>query len=206
MISQNILPWRKIVVAEFFHHGQNAWSLKKTCHKEKWLLQNSSIMDKIHDHSTNVAYEKNGCCEILPSWTKSTISHKNPPWRKMVVAEFFHHRQNPWPLKISAHNWIRNLGKNGYVLEIPPSWKKKMPSVGNSSFMEEKMAKCWKFFLHGRKTGKCLKFLLDGRQKFKVLGACPSWRKNDNYWKFTFQGRKMVKVLENFSFREEKND
>ena len=76
------------------------------------MLQNSFVMDKIHDHS------------------------KFPPARELEILE-----------KMA-------------VLEIPPSWKKKFPSVGNSSFMEEKMAKCWKFLIHERKNGKCWKYLL----------------------------------------------
>ena len=156
-ITQKIQPWRKMVVAEFFHHGQNPRSLKKSSLGEKWLLRNSSIMDKIYDLSKNPALEKNGCCGILPSWTKSTISQKIQSWRKMVVAEFFHHGQNPRSLKKSSlgqkwllrnssimdkihdHSKILALEKNR-CCGILPSWTKS--TISQKSLALEKNYCC----------------------------------------------------------------
>ena len=125
------------------------------------MLRNSSIMDKIHNLSKNPALEKNGCYRILPSWKKSTISQTIQPWRKMVVAEFFHRGQYPrslkkfrlgekWLLqnsfimdKIHDHSKfprareLEIMEEKMLVLEVSPSWKKNWVSVGNSSFMEE---------------------------------------------------------------------
>ena len=132
-ISQKIQPWRKMVVVEFFHHGQNPRSLKSSALEK-------SIMDKIHDHSKNPTLEKNGCCGILPSWTKSMTTQNFQSWRKWLS------RNSSIMDKIQDHSEKYCLGENGCRKILPLQTK----SMTTQKILPWRKMVAAEFFHHGQ--------------------------------------------------------
>jgi len=66
---------------------------KPNSQSKKWLSLESPLKYPEVEMCENIT--KNGCCKIVPSLTKSVISQKILPSRKIVIVELFHHGQNP---------------------------------------------------------------------------------------------------------------
>ena len=94
-----------MVVAKFFPHGQNPQSLIKIHLGEKWLLQNSSIIDKIHDHSKFLPIRELEILEKMAMYWKFLLHGR----KKCQVLAIPPSWKNKW---LSVGNFLLHLEEN----------------------------------------------------------------------------------------------